>query len=78
MRFDFDEINDARIEQFEFNFKISQDLSGEFKLLVFYIINGEVIPDSIKIPVDKCLKNKASSFPLLNKKDTCHIYVQII
>jgi hypothetical protein len=39
-------------------FPVSEDMSPEINLLVFYVSNVEVIPDSVTLPVEKCLKNK--------------------
>ena len=41
---------------------INEKMSPEFSILMFYVINGEVIPDSISVPVEKCLKNKVKIF----------------
>ncbi len=63
MRFDIDgtDIEDPQIETFEFELNVDEHLSPVFKLLMFYVVNGEVIPDSIQVAVEKCLRNKASS-----------------
>jgi hypothetical protein len=37
---------------------VDAKMSPEFSILAYYISGGEVIPDSIMIPVQKCLKNK--------------------
>jgi hypothetical protein len=54
------DIDDSDIETFVFDLMVDEYLSPGFKLLMFYVANGEIIPDSIEIPVEKCLMNKAS------------------
>ena len=38
--------------------KATSDLSPQAKILVFFIDDGEIIPDSMTIKVNKCFKNK--------------------
>lgn len=50
-------VDDATISSFYMLVPISPDISPDVKILVFYVVNGEVIPDSTLIKVAKCLKN---------------------
>ena len=38
--------------------KAISDLSPQAKILVFFIDDGEIIPDSLNIKVNKCFRNK--------------------
>jgi hypothetical protein len=46
---------------------VDAKMSPEFTILAYYISSGEVIPDSIMIPVKKCLKNKVKVGRLILK-----------
>jgi hypothetical protein len=37
---------------------VNEKMSPEFTILAFYVEDDEVIPDSVSIPVKKCLQNK--------------------
>ena len=43
---------------------VNEKMSPEFSILVYYVSTGEVIPDSVIIPVKKCLKNKVNDFKI--------------
>ena len=43
---------------------VDAKMSPEFTFLAYYTSSGEVIPDSIMIPVKKCLKNKVNSWSI--------------
>ena len=49
---------DPLITSLSMSILINDKMSPEFSILAFYVENGEVIPDSVIIPVRKCLKNK--------------------
>ena len=51
-------VQDESIASISVSILIDEKMSPEFSILAFYVVNGEVIPDSISIPVKTCLKNK--------------------
>ncbi len=55
--------NDSYYQEFfeyvlEFKFKITAEMSPELKVLTYFVIDDEIIPDSILLKTQRCLKNK--------------------
>lgn len=44
--------------KFRVSFSITEEMTPLLNLLVFFVHNDEIIPDSYEFKINKCLKNK--------------------
>ena len=49
---------------YELSFRISDEMSPDLKVLVFYTQGQEIIPDSVNYKINKCFRNQVGSLSL--------------
>lgn len=47
-------------KQFEMSLKVDERMSPEFKILLFTIVDGEIVADSMSFEIEKCLSHPVS------------------
>ena len=47
-------------KQFEMSLKVDERMSPEFKILLFTIVDGEIVADSMSFEIEKCLNHPVS------------------
>jgi hypothetical protein len=60
--------DDTNLKKFELSFRITEEMSPELRVLVFYVQEREIIPDAITINVNKCFRNQVDL--TLDKSET--------
>ena len=51
---------EMREKQFELSLKLDEKMSPELKILLFTIVDGEIVADSLSIELAKCLSHKVT------------------